>query len=922
MLIRRRPSYSLVFVLCFASFANLHGQSKKALTFNDVMKFNHLENTAISDDGRWIAYSVQPDRGDGEGRVYSVGSGKTMSIPRAGKPVFSRNAQWVAFSLKPQALEVEKKAKEKDKPKSGMVLVNTVTGDTVLRERVESFQFSENSAWLAYTLFKEEKKDEKKNSADTTKPAVKLRKEILGSDLVLRKLASGKELIIPFVHSFSVDSASRYLVYVIADTTGEKNGVYVRDLSLEDVPERTVAALKDGYFTHLSWTKTGEALAYLLSVLDEKEKPGDASLCLWQPATAVVEIVETDTAVSGWVIPAKNDVRWSRDGKRLFFGFKPKPSKSAEARDSVDLFNVDLLVAKRELDVWHWNDPRIIPNQKKRWKDVKDQTYRAVYNVDARRYVMLADSSAPVADVVDNDKVTLVRSSVPYLKEITWDSEYEDIYLASLNDGSRKSVVRRLRHQAYLSPGGNYVLYYTDKHWHLYDAKSATTRTLTETLPVAFYDEENDSPSPPEAYGFGGWIEDDAALLLYDKYDIWQIPTMPGEPINLTAGEERTRELTFRIQRIDSESKFYKNRERLLLTAFHNKKKHTAFYSAQVGKLGIERLLEEPKRFGFVVKAKNADRMLFTRQTYSEFPDLWLSNLECDSPKRITDLNPQIKDFAWGSSELVEWSSLDGTPLQGVLIKPGNYEPGKRYPVLVYFYEISSHRLHEFNQVVVNHRPCFPFYASNGYAVFLPDVRYTKGQPGYSATKCIVPGVQKLIDMGVADPKAIGLHGHSWGGYQAAFMISQTNMFAATIAGAPVANMTSAYNGIRLESGLARQFQYEQEQSRIGASLWDAPELYIENSPVFQAHRINTPLLIEFGDEDEAVPWHQGVEMYLAMRRLGKECVLLQYRGEPHHLKKYPNKLDYSIKFKEYFDHYLKGAPAPDWLKAGVGYSE
>ncbi|MBM2841297.1 MAG: family peptidase, partial [Bacteroidetes bacterium] len=309
-------------------------------------------------------------------------------------------------------------------------------------------------------------------------------------------------------------------------------------------------------------------------------------------------------------------------------------------------------------------------------------------------------------------------------------------------------------------------------------------------------------------------------------------------------------------------------------------------------------------------------------ESYTEFPDIWVSDLNLKSARRISDVNPQMADFAWGSSELVEWNSLDGRPLQGVLVKPGNYEPGKRYPVLVYYYELSSQRLHEFNQVVINHRPCFPFYASNGYAVFLPDVRFELGRPGMSAMKCVVPGVQKLIDMGVADPEAIALHGHSWGGYETAYIITQTNMFACAIAGAPVGNMTSGYSGIRLETGLARQFQYEQEQSRIGGSLWEYPERYIENSPVFHADRIKTPLLIEFGDEDEAVPWQQGIELYLAMRRLGKECVFLQYRGEPHHLKKYPNKLDYSIKFKEFLDHHLKGTPAPEWFLKGIPYSE
>lgn len=291
-----------------------------------------------------------------------------------------------------------------------------------------------------------------------------------------------------------------------------------------------------------------------------------------------------------------------------------------------------------------------------------------------------------------------------------------------------------------------------------------------------------------------------------------------------------------------------------------------------------------------------------------------------ESPKKLSDANPQIAEYAWGSAELVEWNSLDGIPLQGVLIKPGSYEPGKRYPVLVYFYRFFSQRLTEFNEPVINHRPSFPFYASNGYAVFLPDSRFEAGRPGFAATKCLVPGVQKLVDMGVADPDAIGLHGHSWSGYQTAFVVTQTDIFAAAVAGAPVSNMTSAYSGIRWGSGLARQFQYEKGQSRIGGSLWEYPERYIESSPIFFADKINTLLLIMFGDVDGAVPWYQGIELYLAMRRLGKESIFLQYRDEPYHPEKYANKLDYAIRMKEYLDHYLKGEPAPEWMAKGVPY--
>jgi dipeptidyl aminopeptidase/acylaminoacyl peptidase len=287
---------------------------------------------------------------------------------------------------------------------------------------------------------------------------------------------------------------------------------------------------------------------------------------------------------------------------------------------------------------------------------------------------------------------------------------------------------------------------------------------------------------------------------------------------------------------------------------------------------------------------------------------------------RLTDVNPQIADFAWGEAELVEWATDDGTELQGVLITPDGWKPGTRLPVLVYYYRFFSHRLHLFNEPVVNHRPSFPVYASSGYAVFLPDIRFEVGRPGPSAVECLTSGIDHLVEIGVADPDAVGLHGHSWSGYQTAFVVTQTDIFAAAVAGAPVSNMTSAYSGIRWGTGLARQFQYEKSQSRIGGSLWETPELYIENSPVFFADRISTPLLIQFGDEDEAVPWTQGIELYLACRRLDKNCIMLQYRGEPHHLKQDANKLDYSIKMKQFFDHHLRGEPAPGWMTDGVPY--
>ena len=355
---------------------------------------------------------------------------------------------------------------------------------------------------------------------------------------------------------------------------------------------------------------------------------------------------------------------------------------------------------------------------------------------------------------------------------------------------------------------------------------------------------------------------------------------------------------------------------------YNDRRKNHGFYQMRVGQAGVTRLLEDEARFGLVGRAADQGGYVFTREKYDVYPNLWYA--ADGSFRRARQLTRLYEDltrrWAWGKAELVSWMNMDGREVQGVLIYPGNYRSGEKYPVLVYYYERFSQRLHQFDHPLTNHRPNFAQYASDGYAVFLPDVWFDMPLPGYSTTKNLVPGVQKLIDMGVADPKAIGLHGHSWSGYLSAHVITQTNIFAAAVAGAPVSNMTSAYSGIRWGTGLARQFQYEMAQSRLGVSMYDNYAPYIENSPVFFAHRIQTPLLIQFGDKDDAVPWEQGIELYLAMRRLGKDAVFLQYHNELHHLRHFPNRLDYAIKMKEYFDHYLRGYPAPDWITTGQPY--
>jgi dipeptidyl aminopeptidase/acylaminoacyl peptidase len=389
----------------------------------------------------------------------------------------------------------------------------------------------------------------------------------------------------------------------------------------------------------------------------------------------------------------------------------------------------------------------------------------------------------------------------------------------------KTQFLTRSRYSPQLSNNGGFAAYYSDKQWSLYNVERNSSINLTANLDTPFYNEDHDYPYPVPGYGVAGWTENDAHVLIYDKFDIWTFDTNNGNANNITGGEGCAENRIFRIERVEDNWDAFNTDEDLLLTSYHDLNKNFGFYSTGITDSEVNVLLEEDKKFTFVAKAEGADAVLYKREAYDEFPNLWVADSWMfEETAKQTSLNENLSEkWNWGKAELVDWLSTDGTYMQGVVIKPDDYDPNKRYPIMTYYYRFFTNRLHDFNEPRTNHRPVFAQYVSDGYVVFLPDVRFEIGRPGYAATKSVVPGVQKLVELGIADPDKLGLHGHSWSGYQTAFIVTETDIFDAAVSGAPVSNMTSAYSGIRWASGLARQFQYEQTQSRIGATLVEAP---------------------------------------------------------------------------------------------------
>lgn len=893
--------------------------AQEVFTFEDVMQFEDIKTPVISGNGNWVAYGVWPELGDGEVRITSSNGRTTHTIERGERPQLTNNGRWAGAIVKPPFIESENAGR--DAPKNGLTLLNTESGETMNFEEVRSFSFSNDSRWAI--IHHHQTNDVENGKFDNPH---------IGRPVRLVRLDEPDDMFLPFVNASAVDSTSSFFAFSTVDTSATENGFFAIDLTSDSTQPEKILGMENGYYDNLTWDHKRSRIAFTATQLDttQKFRPDDASIVTWNAFDGEPEfMIRPEDINENYRLRSNNRITWTYDGSRLFFAVQEADMVALDEieaeKDSVtteNLYDLDRILTGVEGKVWHTDDPLIKTHEKQTWNSRKNHLYRVIYHLDDQRLVQVSNVDMPDISLDHHTGRVLGSSSNPYLKKITWDGRYSDFYLVDQQTGEAELFLEKQRFGATVSPNGKFATWFDGSDWILQSTETGAIRNLTARIDVSFADEDNDRPMPSGSYGIAGWTDNDAAVLIYDKYDIWQFDTSDGSYISLTGGTGREEMRIFRIVDLNPEEFTFGRSERLLLRMYHDWDKNYGFYEARIGRSGVSRVFEDQKRFNIIALAEESDAILFTRETYTEYPNLWVvSDRRFRNPQRVSDLHLDLTErFAWGRAELVEWLNMDGRTVQGVLIYPGNYEPGERYPVFIYYYERFSQRLYDFNVPVTNHRPNLAQYASDGYAVFLPDVWFDVPIPGYSATKNLVPGVKKLVEMGIADPDAIGLHGHSWSGYLTAHVVTQTDIFAAAVAGAPVSNMTSAYGGIRWGSGLARQFQYEQTQSRLGVSLWENPNPYIENSPLFFADRINTPLMIQHGDADEAVPWYQSIELYLAMRRLGKESVFLHYYNEPHHLRNLSNRLDYAIKMKEYMDHYLKGAPAPAWITDGVPY--
>ena len=892
--------------------------AKQALDHDAYEIWNRINEQALSADGQWVLYSLGPMNGDPTLHVVRTDDSRRHTVPRGKNAAFSAEGRYIVFDLVAgrDTLRRAKLAgvKKDDLPQDSLGILTLADGMVTRLAHVTGHKLpAEAGGYVAYLLDKDQAvPDTTQTDAADAEAGEEKKDKKTGTPLVVRTLATGAERRFEGVTQYQFSEDGRWLAFVVSTKDGTTDGVSVLETATGTV---TAVMTGEGVYTQLAFDEAGGQLAFLSNAA---EQPTFA-LYHWQPGDPAPTRLAAEGAPgvpSGWWIGEHGNLSFSEDGTRLFFGTAPRPAPEPEHALPED--------ERVKVDVWSWTDPYLMTMQLNQQAQEEKRTYRAVVHLGSGRVVQLATEDLPDVEVAGegNGDVALGLSNVPYRQEISWNfPRAYDAYLVDVETGTQRRVLTRVQDRPDLSPTGRYVTWWDRdaRAWHAVATSGGDPVNLSAQIPHPVHNEQHDWPYAPNAYGAAGWTEGDRHYLVYDRHDVWLTDPTGGSARSLTEGHGRTRNLRLRYVDLDREEAAIDPND-LLLSAFDYGTKAEGFFRDAVrGTRPPQQLVMMDLNFSTPTQAEDADRLLFTRETYQDFPDLWTSGPRFAQMQRLSTANPQQPDYQWGTVEPIQWTSLDGQLLDGMLYKPEGFDPSQQYPMMVYFYERNAHNLHrhwapEPHRSIIN----FTFYASRGYLIFVPDIPYKIGYPGESAVNAVLPGVTMLLDQGFVDRDRVGVQGHSWGGYQSAYLITESNLFAAAESGAPVANMISAYGGIRWGSGMSRMFQYERTQSRLGGSLWEKPLRYLENSPIFTADKIETPLLIMHNDQDGAVPWYQGIELFVALRRLGKPVWMINYNDEPHWPTTYANKRDWAIRMQQFFDHYLMDAPAPAWMTEGV----
>lgn len=932
-----------------------NANEKKPLDHSVYDKWYGIGGYLLTTDGKFSSIYYNRAENDGYVEIINLTDNSTLRVDRGSRAKLAPDDKHLLCVIRPFYLESKeakiKKLKGDKAPQDTMCIVNFYTGKMNKFPMAKKFDVAKeggNFAVFEARIMNDSLKRDALFVYDFTKEAVVDTLMNVESYIFNDK---GTELYcVKRVEKKSKKGAKKDGAPVKElrfNERAENSGIFIYNFAAKSV-KPIIEGNAKSKFVRPNISKDQTVLYFYANTDTTKKYEDNVEIWTYKiGAESAVKVISNEIKGlrDGLFVSSYRSINLSDDNKNLFFGVgRAIPKKDTTIKEEMP-----------QLDVWHYND-KYIQTQQQHTKNTENRrTFLSYVKLDENAalqkgsfagndMLQLACDKYPLARITEewNGDWAYSFTEEKYAMTSQWDANpIYDLYIISMEDGSSELLMEgKPFYNLNVSPEGKYIYWFdaVEQEWFTWNKETREVKNISAKIPHPLYNELHDTPKMAPSYGNGGWRAGDKALFVYDKYDVWELdPDGVKEPQMLTQGMGRELGYTFKMIRLDQlelpegtpgiKKEPIKDDESVFFTAFDNKTKGYGYFTRTYkGKKlqPMKALIMEPDfTLGYLNKAKNSNVITYVKSSFVESPNLWVTKDWFKTSKKLTDSNPFQKDYIWGTCESVYWTTADGKrDIEGLLYKPENFDPTKKYPMVVYFYEKSSQYKNAYRKPAVSRSTInITYFVSNGYLVFMPDIHYTTGHPGQSAMNCIVAGVKDLINKYEwVDADNIAIQGQSWGGYQVAYMVTQTDMFKCAGSGAPVANMTSAYGGIRWGSGVVRQFQYEHTQSRIGCTPWDKGglELYIENSPLFFADKVNTPLLIMHNDKDEAVPWTQGIEYFTALRRLGKEVWMLQYNNETHNLSGYVNSYDYTIRLSQFMDHFLKGAPMPVWMKYGV----
>lgn len=885
-------------------------------------KWRTLDKVTVSADGRWVGFTYKEQQGDVSLVLRSLSDSTILEIQRATSLQFQEHMPYAIASLSPsfaqQQYAKRKKLKGDKQPKDTLLVIQLTTGLTDTLFVVDEWKADARGEWIAMkahlpvtdTIYPDSAAIAADSTADTLSFKIKWKPRLL-----LYELTSGDTLSFPEAADFAWADRGRQLIYTVKGDTATPWEWRSWHPGI-DTSQLLFSAM--GQFKKLAASPDYPLAALLVNQDTLPDADKRYGLYLWRSGRLPQLLVDTvDRQLpAGFTVSPHTSPRFSADGSRLFWSYARAPQRLPE--DTLGDFE------KPKLDVWVWDEPLLKTEQLDKEKDIRTQDYWAVSRLSDGQSVLLADTSMPDLRFAGNQagNYALAASDLPYQLERSYAFPWrQDWFAVHIPSGNRTLLAEGLSGSVRLSPLAQWAVWFNGTAWQLHRLSTGVT---WEVVFPDMVDTTHDEPSPMPPFSFAGFAEDESYALFHSFQDVYavRLGRQFAGTTCLTCSDTG-RAIQYRVVNVlpDADTTFHSLGNTVYLAGLHLLDKSSGWYKVELSKPHeVVALYHVPALLSDLQLVAGGEEFLFREGDFERYPELRVTRTgRFDVSAVLSNTNPQQAQYLWGSVQLYRWADDDGIMRDGLLYLPAGWQQDSSYPMIVYFYEKLSDNLHRHYIPSPSRSTVNPaWYTSNGYVVFMPDIHYSVGYPGPSALNAIVSGTRAVLADGYADPRRVGIQGQSWGGYQTAYVITQTGLYKAAMAGAPVSNMTSAYGGIRWSSGLSRQFQYERTQSRIGATLWENPHQYILNSPVFQADRITTPLLIMHNDDDGAVPWNQGVELFMAMRRLGKPAWLLNYNGEEHNLTRWPNRVDLSIRMAQFFDHYLKGAAMPPWMQEGI----